>query len=54
MLLAVEMHDQPPVASALLSDDMVLDQAREGLLDDVGGTQIESKSLDYQGAPATR
>ena len=51
-LLAVEMHDLPPVASALLSDDMVLDQAREGLLDDVGGTQIESRSLDYRGAPA--
>jgi hypothetical protein len=52
VLLAVEMHDLPPVASALLSDDMVLDQARAGLLDDVGGTQIESKSLTYRGSPA--
>ena len=32
MLLAVEVHDLPAVAAALLSDDSILDQAREGLL----------------------
>jgi hypothetical protein len=51
-LLAVEMHDIPPVASALVSDDRILDGAREGVLHDVSGTQIEGKSLTYQGAPA--
>jgi hypothetical protein len=52
VLLAVEMHDLPAVASALLSDDSILDQAREGLLSDVHGTLLESRSLVFQGAPA--
>ncbi len=51
-LLAVEMHDIPAVASALLTDDMVLDQAREGLLRDVRGTLLEGSALVFQGAPA--
>jgi hypothetical protein len=51
-LLAVEMHDIPPVAAALISDDRILDQARESLLHDVRGTQLEGKSLTYRGAPA--
>jgi hypothetical protein len=51
-LLAIEMHDIPPVASALISDDTILDGARNGVLHDVSGTQIEGKSLTYQGAPA--
>jgi hypothetical protein len=52
VLLAVEVHDLPRVASALLSDDSILDQAREGLLADVKGTLIEGRSLVFQGAPA--
>ena len=52
VLIAVEMHDLPAVASALLSDDSILDQAREGLLSDVNGTLIEGRSLVFQGAPA--
>src|SRR5262245_24867761 len=38
-LLAVEMHDIPPVASALISDDRILDGARDGVLNDVSGAQ---------------
>jgi hypothetical protein len=52
VLLAVEMHDLPAVASVLLSDDSILDQAREGLLSDVRGTLLEGRSLVFQGAPA--
>jgi hypothetical protein len=51
-LLAVEMHDIPPVAAALVSDDRILDQARESLLDDVQGTLIEGHALVFAGAPA--
>jgi hypothetical protein len=51
-LLAVEMHDIPPVAAAVVSDDRILDQARESLLDDVQGTLIEGRALEFQGAPA--
>ena len=34
-LLAVELHDIPAVAAALVSDDRILDQARDSLLQDV-------------------
>ena len=51
-LLAVEMHDIPPVASALISDDRILDEARDGVLHDMNGTQLEGKSFTYHGAPA--
>src|SRR4029453_14135517 len=40
-LLAVEMHDIPPVAAAIISDDRILDQARESLLDDGQDTLFE-------------
>ena len=52
VLLAVEMHDLPTVASALLSDDSILDQAQQGLLSDVNGTLLEGRPLVFQGAPA--
>jgi hypothetical protein len=52
VLLAVEMHDLPAIASALLSDDSILDQARAGLLADVDGTLLEGRSLVFQGEPA--
>jgi hypothetical protein len=52
VLLAVEMHDLPAVASALLSEDSILDQARESLLSDVNGTLLEGHSFVFQGAPA--
>ena len=51
-LLAVELHDLPPVAAALVSDDRVLDQAREGVIRDTGGTLLEGRALEVQGSPA--
>lgn len=51
-LLAVELHDIPAVAAALISDDRILDQARDSLLRDVRGTLIEGRALEFQGAPA--
>jgi len=51
-LLAVELHDLPAVAAALVSDDRILDQARDSLLRDVGGTLVESRTVEFSGAPA--
>jgi len=51
-LLAVELHDLPPVAAALVSDDRILDQAREGVLRDTGGALLEGRALEVQGSPA--
>ena len=51
-LLAVEQHDIPPVAASFISDEMILDQARDSLLRDVDGTLIESRALAFEGAPA--
>src|SRR5258705_6871073 len=52
VLLAVELHDIPAVASSLISDQRILDQARDSLLSDVGGTLLESRALENSGAPA--
>jgi hypothetical protein len=52
VLLAVELHEIPAVAARLVSDDMILDQARDSLLSDVGGTLLESRALENTGAPA--
>jgi hypothetical protein len=51
-LLAVEMHDLPPVAAAMLSDETILDQARDSLLREVHGTLIDERSLAFLGEPA--
>ena len=51
-LVAVEIHDIPPVAATFISDDTILDQARDALLRDVDGTLIEGKATVFQGAPA--
>ncbi|HKA15158.1 MAG TPA: hypothetical protein VKH41_09095 [Myxococcota bacterium] len=51
-LLAVEMHELPPVAAALVSDDRILDQAREGVLRDTGGALLEGHALEVRGSPA--
>lgn len=51
-LLAVEVHDIPAVAAALVSDDRILDQARDSLIRDVRGTLIEGRTLEFSGAPA--
>jgi hypothetical protein len=51
-LLAVELHDIPAVAATLVSDDRILDQARDSLVRDVRGTLIEARTLEFSGAPA--
>ena len=52
VLLAVEVHDIPAVAAALVSDDRILDEARDSLIRDMGGTLIEDRALAFAGAPA--
>jgi hypothetical protein len=51
-LLAVEMHDIPPVAAAVIPDETILDRARESLLREVHGTLIDGRSLAFLGEPA--
>lgn len=51
-LLAVEVHDIPAVAAALVSDDRILDEARDSVVRDMRGTLIEGRALEFQGAPA--
>jgi len=50
--LAVETHDVPPLAAALMSDATILDQARDGVVDNEGGELIQTRALTVQGAPA--
>jgi hypothetical protein len=50
--LAVEMHDMPSVATAVLSDELILDRALEGVIENEGGTRIDARALTVQGAPA--
>src|SRR5262245_236234 len=51
-LLAVEVHDIPPVAAALVSNDRILDEARDSVVRDMRGSLIEGRALEVQGAPA--
>jgi hypothetical protein len=51
-LLAVEVHDIPAVAAAVVSDDRILDQARDSLIRDMDGTLIDGRTLEFAGAPA--
>lgn len=51
-LLAVEVHDIPAVAAALVSDDRILDEARDSLIRDMRGTLIAGRALAFSGAPA--
>ncbi len=50
--LSVETHDIPTLAAAMMSDAMLLDQAREGVIDNEGGTVIATRDLEFEGAPA--
>jgi hypothetical protein len=50
--LAVETHDIPTLAAAMMSDAMLLDQARDGVIENEGGTAITSHELEFEGAPA--
>ena len=51
-LLAVEVHDLPAVAAALVSDDRILDEARDSVIRDMRGTLIEGRATEFRGAPA--
>lgn len=51
-LLAVEVHDIPAVAASVISDDTILDQARDSLIRDVDGALVGTRSLEFSGAPA--
>ena len=51
-LLAVELHDIPPIASALTTDGMILDSARDGVIENENGTLLEARALDFRGSPA--
>jgi hypothetical protein len=50
--LSVETHDIPTLAAAMMSDAMLLDQARDGVIENEGGTAITSHELEFEGAPA--
>lgn len=50
--LAVETHDIPTLAAAMMSDALLLDQARDGVIGNEGGTAITSRDLEFEGAPA--
>ena len=49
---SVELHDIPRVASMLLTDDFVLEQAAKGMLNDIGGRQLEARRASRQDQPA--
>lgn len=50
--LAVETHDVPTLGAALTSDDAILDRARDGVIASKGGSPLDSRALEVQGAPA--
>jgi hypothetical protein len=49
---AVEIHDVPRVARFLLSGDYILERAVEGMLEDIGGREVDSVEASLQGEPA--
>jgi hypothetical protein len=52
--LAVETHDVPTLAAALMGQDALLDRARSGVIDNEEGIPLGSRELVFQGAPARR
>jgi hypothetical protein len=48
---AVEIHDVPRVAYGLLSSHFILENAKSGMLDDIGAREIDSREIDRQGKP---
>jgi hypothetical protein len=50
--LSVETHDIPILAAAMMSDAMLLDRARDGVIENEGGTPLASRDVTFQGAPA--
>lgn len=51
---AVELHDIPRAAAMFLTDDFVLEQAKQGMLDDMGGQELTSNTVERQSHPARR
>jgi hypothetical protein len=49
---AVEIHDIPRVAEFLLSSTYILERAVKGMLDDIGGREVDSVEASLQGEPA--
>jgi hypothetical protein len=49
---AVEIHDIPRAADFLLSSDYILERAVRGMLDDIGGREVDSVEASLQGEPA--
>jgi hypothetical protein len=50
--VSVELHDLPRLAAFLLSTDTILERARKGLLEGVGGRAIDERSVVHRGYPA--
>jgi hypothetical protein len=50
--VAVELYDLPQVAAILLTEDSILDRARDGLLENVGGRAIAARETSHQSFPA--
>jgi hypothetical protein len=49
---AVEIHDIPRVAKFLLPSDYILDRTIRGMLEDIGGREVDSVEASLQGEPA--
>jgi hypothetical protein len=47
----VEIHDVPRGARLFLSSSFILDRAKLGMLDDIGGREIESQEISRQAQP---
>ena len=50
----MELHDIPKAAAWLLTDEFVLKQAAKGMLDDIGGRELQAQSASRQDQPARR
>lgn len=48
----VEIHDIPRLAEILLTSHYVLERAAEGMLDDIGGRELDSTEASVQEQPA--
>jgi len=49
---SVELHDIPRIAAMLLSQDFILDRAKEGMLADIGAHELSSREVSRQRYPA--
>jgi hypothetical protein len=49
---AVEIHDIPSIAKFLLTSDYILERTVRGMLEDIGGREVDSVEASLQGEPA--